>query len=448
MEKFLGKKSSDRDEDPNRNALFGSKGSQSENPYAQTASDKYTEDNTKYAGWSIPFRSLQLTVIATDFLASGMTRYQQARQGLDNQPGPRAAGRNDSMTSSASAPPPYSNGPPSSTGYGNNQYGTSGGYASNSKYAGSSYSSAPRQGGYGGLGRSDSADTDANRDALLSGARDRHQQQSTAAGNNNSGSYGSGSNESDGKYGGYGSQRELTEEEREAEEYRNLKNQIHSTTQASLATNQNSLRYMNQALETGLSTYARLGAQNERLHHTDQLLDTATESHRQAEAQTKKLKSLNRSMFAVHVKNPFTEKRRTAEEEAKIIQQNQQDREIREATRRDKFAQHSRMERNFAGFDRQEQPAGSSRSNRGDKNKYSLEDDSDEESKAQLDAANEQIERDLEQMSIGVSKLKAVGKAMGEELDHGNKLIDRIGEKTDPLYDGITVTNARMNRIH
>jgi len=32
-------------------------------------------------------------------------------------------------------------------------------------------------------------------------------------------------------------------------------------------------------------------------------------------------------------------------------------------------------------------------------------------------------------MSIGVAKLKAVGKAMGEELDHGNKLIGRIGEK-------------------
>jgi hypothetical protein len=70
-------------------------------------------------------------------------------------------------------------------------------------------------------------------------------------------------------------------------------------------------------------------------------------------------------------------------------------------------------------------------------------------------------------MSIGVSRLKAVGKAMGDELDHGNKLIDRIGSKvrleqpdqlmrhktdnciqTDPLDDQIRVTNARMNRIH
>ncbi|RYC60475.1 hypothetical protein CHU98_g5745 [Xylaria longipes] len=412
MKKFLGKKSSDKDDDPNRNALFGSrgpKGSQSENPYAQTASDQYTEDNTKYAG--------------------GMTRYQQARQGIEGGPGPQGLGRNDSMSSSATAPPPYSD-QAAPTGYGNNRYGASGGYASNSKYAGSSYSNAPRQGGYGGLGRTDSTNTDANRDALFSGARDRQQQQAATAddsGNGSgsgSGTYDTGTAASGSKYGGYGSQRELTEEEREAEEYRGLKDQIHSTTQASLATNQNSLRYLNQALDTGLSTYARLGAQNERLHHTDQLLDAATESHRHAEVQTKKLKSLNRSMFAVHVKNPFTEKRRTAE-----------------------VAQHSRMERNFAGFDNPDVPNSSTTPNRGDRNKYMLEDDSDEESKAQLEAANDQIDKDLEQMSAGVARLKAVGKAMGDELDHGNKLIDRIGAKTDPLDDQIRVTNARMNRI-
>ncbi|TRX90184.1 hypothetical protein FHL15_008912 [Xylaria flabelliformis] len=422
MKKFLGKKSSDKDDDPNRNALFGSKGSkgsQSENPYAQTASDQYTEDNTKYAG--------------------GMTRYQQARQNLDGGPGPQGLNRNDSVGSSATAPPPYSD-QAAPTGYGNNRYGASSGYASNSKYAGSSYSNAPRQGGYGGLGRTDSASTDANRDALFSGARDRYQQQATTANNggsgsgDGSGSYDSGTAASGSKYDGYGSRRELNEEEREAEEYRSLKDQIHSTTQASLATNQNSLRYMNQALDTGLATYARLGAQNERLHHTDQLLDTATESHRHAEAQTKKLKSLKPQAY-------------WKAEEARIVQQNQEDREIREATRRDKFAQHSRMERNFAGFDNPDTPNTSTAANRGDRNKYMLEDDSDEESKAQLEAANDQIERDLEQMSIGVARLKAVGKAMGDELDHGNKLIDRIGAKTDPLDDQIRVTNARMNRI-
>ncbi|KAI1330289.1 hypothetical protein F5Y16DRAFT_363701 [Xylariaceae sp. FL0255] len=446
MKKFgFGSKKNGGDEDPKRAALFGNRAGsstpQSDNPYAQQpASDPYMrEDNTKYAP---------------------MNAYQRARDGLPSGPAASRGGygatpldRNDSVSSSGTAPPPYSNN--TSGGYGNDRYGTSSGYGGGNKYAGAnSYGNASasgassRPGGYGGMGRTESASDEA-RDALFSGARDRYDNKQIGQGAVGGGYGQSGvSGADDNRYGGgYGDQREMTEEEKEAAEYKNIKSQIHQTTQASLQTNQNSLRYMNQALDTGLATYARLGDQNERLHRTDQLLDQATESHRHAEAQTKKLKSLNRSMFAVHVKNPFTEKRRTAEEEARILQQNQADREIREATRRDKFAQNARMEQTFAGFDREEAPSSFTRANRGDRSKYTLEDDSDEEGAAALEQANEQIERDLEQMSIGVGKLKRIGQAMGEELDHSNKLIERIGTKTDPLDDQIRVTNARMNRI-
>ncbi|KAI0154825.1 hypothetical protein GGR57DRAFT_465124 [Xylariaceae sp. FL1272] len=411
----------------------GSPAPQSDNPYASApAADPYT-DTQKYA-----------------------TPYQQARNGLPS--GPRAGGgpmsRNDSIASTATAPPPYNQAP---SGYGNDRYGTSSGYGSDNKHAGGnpyggSSGSSRGPGGYGGLGPSDNSRQNSQTPPSFPSRYSQNQTPidtgsgSTYAQPSSSAAYGQSSTDTN-KYGGYGETRELTEEEREAEEYRNIKKEIHSTTQASLQTNQDSLRVMNQAIDTGLSTYARLGAQNERLHHTDQLLDTATESHRHAEAQTKKLKSLNRSMFAVHVKNPFTEKRRTAQQEARIMAQNQEDREVREATRRDKFAQNTRMEQNFAGFDQNETPSSFTRANRGDRSKYTLEDDSDEEGAAALDQANDQIERDLEQMSIGVGKLKRIGQAMGEELDHSNKLIDRIGSKTDPLDDQIRVTNARMNRI-
>ncbi|KAI0017644.1 P-loop containing nucleoside triphosphate hydrolase protein [Xylariomycetidae sp. FL0641] len=423
MKKFgFGKKSSDGKGSP-----------ASDNPYAQAppGNDPYMNDG-----------GVQTTRHA----------YAQARAGLPN--GPRAGGlpggpgpksgygapplnRAGSSSSSATAPPPYSDNQ-TPGGYGNDRYGASSGYGG-SKYSsaggyGGGSSSGGRQGGYGGLGPA--ADDDAQRDALFSGARQRAEQRQTT-GEPGSGAYGEPGADDGSKYGGYGEQRELTEEEKDYEGYKDAKKQIKETTKASLATNQNSLRYMNQALDSGLSTYARLGAQNERLHHTDQLLDTATESHRHAEAQTKKLKSLNRSMFAVHVNNPFTEKRRTAQEEARIMSQNANDREIREASRRDKFQQNQRMENNFAGLTKDEAPSSFTRANRGDRSKYTLEDDSDEEGARELDEDNEQIERDLEQMSLGVNKLKRIGQAMGDELDHSNKLIDRIGQKTDPLDDQI-----------
>lgn len=154
MKRFLGKKISSKDDDGSK----GSMGSQSDNPYAQTAADPYTEDNTKFAGQTTLAASPLTTTTAADFEPLGMTRYQQAQ--ANNNDGHRPQqnlGRNDSMSSSATAPPPYADQEPPS-GYGNNRYGASGGYG-NSKYAGSSYSNAPRQGGYGGLGRTESAST-------------------------------------------------------------------------------------------------------------------------------------------------------------------------------------------------------------------------------------------------------------------------------------------------
>ncbi|KAI5861731.1 hypothetical protein GGS23DRAFT_129154 [Durotheca rogersii] len=445
MKKFgFGKKQTDGDDDPNRSALFGKKGSgpSSENPYAQSqpANDPYTTDNNKYAN---------------------VTPYQKARSNLQNQPvglpsgpGPRSGygappSRTPSNVSSATAPPPYSNNQPSG-GYANDRYGTSSGYG-NSKYGSSnSYgsagaSAAGRVGGYGGLGRTDSNDTDANRDALFSGAQERLNQRQTNPG---SGAYGaSGADSGASKYGGYGEQRELTQEDKDYEEYKNIKQEIRDTTKASVASTENSLRALNQSLDVGMQSYARLGAQNERLHHTDQLLDTAIEKQRHADVQTKKLKTLNRSMFAVHVKNPFTEKRRTAEEEAKFVAQNQADREIREATRRDKFAQSMRMESTFNELNRGDAPASFSKPNRNDRNKYTLEDDSDEEGARDLENDNDQIESNLAELQNGTFKLNRLAKALGEELDHGNRLIDGIGAKTEPLDDQLKVTNMRLERI-
>lgn len=52
---------------------------------------------------------------------------------------------------------------------------------------------------------------DANRDALFSGARDRYKQQDASTNNAPASNSGSGAAAGDSKYGGYGSQRELTE---------------------------------------------------------------------------------------------------------------------------------------------------------------------------------------------------------------------------------------------
>ncbi|KAI1401030.1 hypothetical protein F4819DRAFT_341150 [Hypoxylon fuscum] len=464
MKKFgFGKKHSDGGDDANRSALFGKKGSPgpaSDNPYAQAApaDDPYmNEMNSKFAK---------------------MTPYQQARAqipsrsagagagGLPSGPAPRngygapSLSRNDSSHSSATTLPPYSSAPPSvhgsgqpsgqpSGGYANDRYGTASGYGA-SKYGNSNnYGAAPgsgaaRPGGYGGMGRTNSNDTDANRDALFSGAQERLQRQGGPPETIGT----AGGDEAASKYGGYGEQRELTEEEKDYEEYKNIKQDIRDTTKSSLQSTENSLRILDQTLDSGMASYARLGAQHERLHNTDQLLDSAVEKQRHADAQTKKLKTLNRSMFAVHVKNPFTEKRKTAEDEQRVITENQFNREARDATRREKFAQGARMEANYKELARDNGSSSFSKPNRNDRNKYTLEDDSDEEGARELDNDNEAIENNLDALYNGSVRLGRVAKALGEELDHGNQLIDRIGSKTDPLDDQLRVTNRRLELMN
>ncbi len=81
-------------------------------------------------------------------------------------------------------------------------------------------------------------------------------------------------------------------------------------------------------------------------------LDRAAIHNRVAEERTKELKTLNRSMFAVHVSNPFTSKQRAAAREQDILDRHRHDRDVRDATRKDAYASTQRMEDTFRRAER------------------------------------------------------------------------------------------------
>ncbi|RYP30154.1 hypothetical protein DL767_006402 [Monosporascus sp. MG133] len=444
MKKFgFGKKGKDGDDDPNRSALFGKKASPtpSENPYAQSQSsnDPYMSNSNQK-----------------------MTPYQQARANLNN---PQAAGgpgrqgysapplqRNHSGSSAVTAPPPYSE-TQATGGYGNDRFGTSSGYGS-SKYAnaggpaGNSSSGTRGPGGYGGFGRTNSDDTDANRDALFSGIQ---QQRDQRPGNSQGGSYGvstAGANTD--AYGGYGEQRELTEQEKEDLEVRNIRQETKNIRDASLASTENSLRTLEQTLSGGTETYARLAGQNEMLHNTNQHLDRAAIANRLAKEKTAELKTLNRSMFAVHVSNPFTSSRRKAEEEAAFLAQHREDRETRQNTLKDKYSQNARMEASFKEMSAQQRsmPSSFSRANRADRYKYLDEDNSEDEEEKRIEAEKEdQIAYNQDKMLNLTKQLNTLARGLGNEISHSNKLIDEIGSKSDRLDDGLAQRTRELNKF-
>lgn len=335
-------------EDNSRKALFGNKAvakAGTDNPYAQQGgNDPYTAPQT---GAQASYKQYQGASYGGG-LPGG------PRAGAGGLPsGPRGAppSRTASTASNETAPPPYTGGAQQpSGGYGADRAGAPSGYGS-SRYDNAGYGGDQKQrgGGYGGLGPA--GDSDQVRDNLFGGAKERYEQKQQQPGGEYGGSSGTSGAGEPSSYGGYGERRELTAEEQEEEEVQDVRRQIKQTKLASANSAENSERIASQAVETALGTYARLGAQHERLNYTEGLLDKASTSTREADGQTKKLKNLNRSMFAVHVANPFTSGKKTREMEEQILEQHRNDRDLREATRKAGWQANDHMEKGFKEID-------------------------------------------------------------------------------------------------
>ncbi|KAK0383118.1 hypothetical protein NLU13_9031 [Sarocladium strictum] len=437
----FGKKKGDDGDDANRSALFSrsskkSSSSASDNPYAQQGGgpDPYADDN-KYAN---------------------MTPYQQAKAGISNPRDPRAGGLPTGPASSQrpggyGTPSPGPNGSggssfgaPPSSGYGNDRYGSGGGYggnryeskpnASTSQYPGPA---APTRGpgGYGGFGRQND-EPDSNRDELFSGAQERvAQKQQGPPG----GAYGAQPDATGGgAYGGYGEQRELTEEEQEEADYQAILAEKRQVQQESAQSVNRSVQMARQANEVGRATLARLGAQGERLQNTEKHLDMASNQNKIAQDRAAELKTLNRSMFAVHVGNPFTSKQRQQRADEEVINRHRTEREQREFTRQQGFEANQRMESSFRDMQRMPQQR---QARKKDYGKFNLEDEEG------ADELEDQIDDGLDELEGQVHMMNMVGRAIGKEVDAQNSQIERIMGKSDAVDDATRMNRERLARI-
>jgi hypothetical protein len=223
--------------------------------------------------------------------------------------------------------------------------------------------------------------TDAGRNALFGDAAQRAAQQppQQSGGDNsyaNTGGYGA----SD-LPGGYGSapDRELTEEELEEQDVAAAKSEIRFIKQQDVASTRNARRIAEQAEQTGRETLARLGQQGERIHNTERNLDMASNQNRLASEKASELKTLNRSMFAVHVNNPFTARSREEAANAIALEKHQAERVQRDATAAEAYTSQARqqqMQRDVNGNLVRKAPNQKSLAERG---KYQFEADSEDE---------------------------------------------------------------------
>lgn len=349
----------------------------SSNPYAAPAptQDPYADVSNKFANMS-PYQQQKAQVYGGGGLPSG------PRGGGGLPSGPRAGN---------AAPPPNSNPAAAARapGYGADKYGNGGGYGSN-RYESPSEPTAPSRGpgGYGGLGRTSSGDTtntDDAKEALFGGAKDRYAKRGPPPPNSSEqgvGGYGEPAGGNSG-YQGYGEERQLTEEEQEEEDVQATKQQIATMKREDVSSTRNALRIAQQAEESGRATLARLGAQGDRLHNTEKNLDIAASHNRIAEEKARELKTLNGSMFAVHVSNPFTSNSRKKDRDEEIIRRHREERDQREETRKRGYEGQQKMEGAFRSIgDAGYKPP--TKSSLAERSKFQFEADSEVRSKVHL----------------------------------------------------------------
>lgn len=421
----LFKKSGDGEEDTsNRKALFGSRSKnkaqpeQPTNPYAKPIpTDPYTKAKF-YAGVN-PMKP-------------------------SDQPGPpnQMSGPPAGYAPGPAGPPGGNGFPPDvkQGGYTPNQYGNQGGYGSDrfgGGGGGGGASSRHGAGGYGGLGSADPNNPgDANRDALFGGAQERVAQQQAGGApppySSQDGGYPGGSNEysNTSMY----QERQLTAEEEEDEEIQAIKEEMKFVKQGDVASTRNALRVAAQTEDVGKETLARLGAHGEHVHDTEKSLDMATIEGRIAEDKAKELKQLNKSMFAVHVSNPFTSARRRRERDEKILSNHRSDRDVREGTRHEAFQGNQRMEMTFREIDRDgRMPAGKAKKNMTERAKYQFEADSEDE------GMEDEIEGNLNLIHGAAGRLNGLSRATGRELDEQNRHLERITGKVSLLSSLLSI---------
>ena len=467
----------------------------SDNPYAQAppAADPYANDNGRSSVSSYSSKAPSYTSRAPS-IASQAPSYTSQAPSYTSQPpsgppggargglpsGPRAGGYGGGPPPSAAAQQPGSNGGPA-PGYGSDRLGSGGGYGANrykneqsfAKNQNAPVTSQPfRAGGYGGLGpgpasRSDSprdgpagpgslarkasastVNTEVKRDDLFGGAQNRYDPQRGNAydpatkpvtGYGQGGASGAGS----GSYSGYGEERELTEEELAEQEVQKTMAETREIRDQSYQSTNRTLQQMYETVDVGRETLARLGTQGESLRNAERNMDMSENYNISGYDKAKELQSVNRSMFAFHVSNPFTAKKRAQARDEEVMDRHRAEKGVREATRAAHYSEARMTDNKLGGSGMRDFNESSYQRVPKDKNKFMFEDEDSEEEEKEAN-----INRNLDEMYRVGGMLKNMAIDTGDIVDSQNRTIDRIAAKVSYIMGVKASTRAALTFLN
>ena len=188
-----------------------------------------------------------------------------------------------------------------------------------------------------------------------------------------------------------------------------------------MSSTEDALRLARQAEETGQQTLERLNSRGDRLRNTERNLDRAASQDRIAREKIRELRTLNKSMFAVHFPNPL---KSTARHE-----DNDDPNRHYEQDERDELKAMPGKNRSESAMDRNLLP-------RADRAKYHFEADSED------DELEDQIDAHFEALSGATGRLRDLADAISKEVTAQDARIERVTKKVDQVDDRLVIRVA------
>ncbi|KAL1740036.1 hypothetical protein HDZ31DRAFT_85629 [Schizophyllum fasciatum] len=248
--------------------------------------------------------------------------------------------------------------------------------------------------------------------------------------------------------------REPNPGEEHDEDVEGIKQQTRFVKQESVNSTRNALRMAREAEETARNTLGRLGDQSEKLANTERHLDVSKGHSQTAADRTDELKQLNRSIFRPVI--TFNKDAKRAAKQAEIQRRYEDERSERERGMMDIRETQNRLGRAGTygrGYEDEDDITSSGVGSGRYKTEAQLAARKEQRKRYQFEATasddemEDELDGNLDEISEMTKRLKALGSAMGQELDTQNSRIDRIEGKTVNLDQKIFTNTERLKRI-
>ncbi|KAL1723038.1 hypothetical protein EV715DRAFT_191460 [Schizophyllum commune] len=227
------------------------------------------------------------------------------------------------------------------------------------------------------------------------------------------------------------------------EDIESIKQQTRQLKQEDIGSTRNALRTALEAEQVARDTLGKIGDQSERLANSERYLDMSRTKAGAADDKVDELKKLNRSIFRPVI--TFHKDAKRAAQEAKVQQRYEEEREGRAQAMMEVRGTRNRLEEAGA--------AGSRFGNGKERTPTELANRKEQRQSYQFEAteSDEEIEDELDdnldEIGSVAERLKALGSAMGEEIDEQTGRVQRIGDKSASLDTGIFHSTQRMKRF-